>query len=519
MSRINTNISSVVAQNSLNRTQRELDVRLQRLSTGLRINRGADDPAGLIISERLRSDLQGVDQGMKNAERASSMIATTEASLAEVNDLLNSIRSLVVQSANTGAVSATERAANQLQIDSAIESITRISNTATFGGLRLLDGSLDYELSGLATSAITTARVSNASFVSQANLRVDVDVVTSAQTGSLFYNGDTTPAGVTLSSMTLEIAGPSGVQVLTVASGQSLSTLVQAVNNLTALTGVEAELINGSASSGMVFRSADYGSDAFVSVKRLGGPLDPTENSFTTYRFASDEAYHVDTPFGWSTLLSNNEIETAERDRGQDVAALINGNLGSGKGLSISVNSPALGLKLELNEDFAIDPTAAAKTFYITGGGAMFQLGPVVNASQQSTIGLPSIAASRLGSVLVNGMVQTLSSLKTGQGNSMEESVSTNDFTAAQAIIEASIDDVTVLRGRLGAFERNVLETSVRSMQSQFENLTASESQIRDADFAQETSRLTRAQILSSAGTSTLTLANQQAQQVLQLLG
>ncbi|MFZ4574384.1 MAG: flagellin, partial [Phycisphaerales bacterium] len=254
MSRINTNISSVIAQNSLNRTQKELNVRLQRLSTGLQINRGADDPAGLIISERLRSDIQGVDQGIKNSERASSMIATTESSLAEVNDLLNSIRSLIVEAANTGAVSAAEREANQLQIDSAIESITRISNTSTFGGLRLLDGSLDYELSGIASSAITTARVFNANFAGQPNLRVDVDVVTSAQTGSLFYNGATTPAGVTLSAMTLEISGPLGVQVLTVASTQPLSTLVQAVNNLASLTGVEASLINGTAASGMVFR-------------------------------------------------------------------------------------------------------------------------------------------------------------------------------------------------------------------------------------------------------------------------
>ena len=129
MARINTNIPSVVAQSNLVRNQGDLNLRLERLSTGLRINRGADDPAGLIISERLRSDISGVEQGMKNSDRASSVISTTEASLAEVNDLLNSIRALIVESANTGAVSNAEREANQLQIDSAIESITRISNT------------------------------------------------------------------------------------------------------------------------------------------------------------------------------------------------------------------------------------------------------------------------------------------------------------------------------------------------------------------------------------------------------
>ena len=148
MARINTNISSVIAQAHLGRSQQELNLRLERLSTGLRINRGKDDPAGLIISERIRSDIQGVDQGIKNAERASSVISTTEASLAEINDLLNSIKGLIVQSANTGANSAAEREANQLQINSAIDSITRISNTASFGGLKLLDGTLDYTLSG-----------------------------------------------------------------------------------------------------------------------------------------------------------------------------------------------------------------------------------------------------------------------------------------------------------------------------------------------------------------------------------
>ncbi len=149
----------------------------------------------------------------------------------------------------------------------------------------------------------------------------------------------------------------------------------------------------------------------------------------------------------------------------------------------------------------------------------MFQLGPQVTPQQQTAVGIPSMAASNLGGALINGTVQYLSSLKQGQDNSIEVSRQRNDFTAASAILDSAIDQVTVLRGRLGAFERNVLDTNVRSLQSAFENLTASDSQIRDADFAVETSRLTRAQILSSSGTSILTLANQQSQQVLQLLG
>ena len=112
-----------------------------------------------------------------------------------------------------------------------------------------------------------------------------------------------------------------------------------------------------------------------------------------------------------------------------------------------------------------------------------------------------------------------MSSLKSGQPYSIASNVRSGDFSGASDILTNAIDQVTELRGRLGAFERNVLETNQRSLQSQFENLSASESSIRDADFAYETSKLTRAQILSSAGTSTLQLANQQSQQVLQLLG
>lgn len=518
MARINTNISSVIARANLNKTQEELGIRLERLSTGLKINRGKDDPAGLIISERIRSEIKGVESGVKNSERASAMLATTEAALIEVNDLLNSIRSLIVESANTGGNSVAERDANQLQIDSAIESITRISNTASFGSLKLLNGTLDYTLSGLRTSAISLAQINNASFVDSSSLQVEVDVVASAQVGALYYNGATTPAGVLLSSMTLEIAGPKGVQVITIASGQPLSKVITAVNNLAALTGVEASLINNTAASGMVFRSEAYGSDAFVSVKRLGGPASASD-SFDLYKFANDGPMTSNSPFGWSAMTGAGTLISADRDTGKDVQALINGNLATGRGLNVSINSPSLGLTLTLNEDLAISPTASATTFSITGGGSLFQLGPSVTASQQATVGIPSMAASRLGATLVNGATETLSTLKTGERNSIASNVRSGDFTVASEILLNAIDEVTVLRGRLGAFERNVLDTNQRSLQAQFENLTASDSSIRDADFAFESSQLTRAQILSSAGTSTLSLANQQSQQVLQLLG
>jgi flagellin len=521
MARINTNIPSVVAQSNLVRNQGDLNLRLERLSTGLRINRGADDPAGLIISERLRSDISGVEQGMKNSDRASSVISTTEASLAEVNDLLNSIRALIVESANTGAVSNAEREANQLQIDSAIESITRISNTASFGGLKLLDGSLDYRLSGVKASAITIAQIRNANFVNNSSLQVEVDVIGSAQVGALYFKGSAVQPGILQSSMTIEVKGPEGVQVLQFQSGITLNRVVDAVNNITAFTGVTAELVNGNAASGMVFKTNDFGTDSIVSVRRLGGPANDAANSFRLAKFNDTAPVANGSPFPWAALFgAGTMVSGVNFDAGKDVSALVNGNLATGKGLELTVNSPSLGVNIELSEDFGTDPSANPSTFAIAGGGALFQLGPEVTALQQSTMGIPSVAASRLGATLLStGEVGFLSSLKTGQTNSLAESVRRGDFSDAQAILGAAIEEVTGLRGRLGAFERNVLDTNVRSLQAQFENLSASDSRIRDADFAFETSKLTRSQILVQAGTSTLQLANQQSQQVLQLLG
>ena len=518
MTRINTNIPSLIAQQRLNRSGADLQTRLERLSTGLRINRGKDDPAGLIISERLGSDISSISQAIKNGERASAVIATTEGSLTEITDLLNSIKALAVEAANTGAISDEERKANQLQIDSAIQSITRISNTASFGGLKLLDGSLDYLTSGITSTEISSARITSASFISSSTINVDVDVLSSAQKGGLYLSGDNSAApgppadGVIASQTTIQIRGPEGVRELVLQSGQTLSSVRDAINGLTAVTGVEAALIGADSTSGLVFRSADYGSNSFVSVERIDNA---TAGVFALSKLDAD----APVPGTAALLWASGSLASASYDEGKDVSALVNGILATGDGLNISVNSPTLGMELLLTETFAIDPTIAASTFDITGGGALFQLGPDITALQQTNIGVQSTSAENLGGTLVNGGLEYLSSLSTGNTNSLDAAANRSNFSALQDIVDAAIDEVSIQRGRLGAFERNVLDTSKRSLQSAFENLTASRSIILDADFAAESSALTRAQILQSAGTSVLSLANQQSQQVLQLLG
>ncbi len=511
MSRINTNVSSLIAQTNLARSNSELQTRLQRLSTGLRINRGADDPAGLITSERLRTELRGLEQGIKNAERASSVISTTEGALAEVSELLNSIKALTVEAANTGAISSEEVQANQLQINSAIESITRIANTSSFAGLKLLNGSLGYNLSGVVNADIAKSRIYGAQLIDRATVDVDVEVIGSAQNAGLFLRGVATVGSAVVSSVTLEVTGPDGVVELTFQSGTTNDNVIAAINARTVITGIAAQRVTaGNITSGIRFYSVAYGSDAFVSVKRITGGT-----TMQIGRIDNDAA----PPIVWAGGGANAAV--ADRDAGKNVVALVNGAVAIGRGLELNVRGSELDMDLLLTPIFAttVNP-ANATSFVITGGGAKFQLGPQVTPLQQTNIGIDSISATRIGGTLITlasgaNELQFLSSLKSGGTNEL----ASRNFSAASRILETSIDEVSQIRGRLGAFERNVLQTNVRSLQSGIENITASDSVIRDADFAKETSFLTRAQVLQSAGTSVLAAANTSAQSVLQLLG
>lgn len=476
MARINTNVASLIAQQNLASSQKTLDTTLQRLSTGLRINSGADDPAGLIASEGLKSEIAGINQAVSNSTQANNVIATAEGALGEVSSLLLNIKSLVVASANTGALSQSEIQANQLQIDSAVQNITRISNTTSFDGENLIDGSLNYVTSGVSTTALTSVQISQANFgTTGAAIPVNVNVITSARPAELTFS-----TSQIASSVTIQIAGTAGVQVLTFASGTHASAVAFAVNQVSDSTGVSATFINAAHSqSGLVFNSEGYGSKNFVSVTtQKGGP------------FVTDGA--------------NGTQST--RATGVDAVATINGAVTVGDGLDVQLNNGGLDIDLSLAKNFGAGQT----NFAITGGGANFQLGSSVSSAQQVSIGIGSVAASQLG----NSNVGFLSDIVTGGSSSVVASKSSQ----AESIVEQAITQVSELNGRLGAFQQNTLNTNIDSLNIALQNVTASESNITDANFATETSNLTRSQILVQAGTSVLATANNTPQSVLSLL-
>lgn len=190
MTRINTNVSSLVAQNRLTKTNNELQTTLTRLSTGLRINSGKDDPAGLIASEALRSDITSINKAISNTQRATQIIATADSALGQVSSLLNDVRGLVTEAANSGALSDDEIAANQLQVDSSLEAINRIAQTTTFQGRRLLDGSLDFvTTAGSGFSSVADLQIDQANLGAAGSVAVNVSISAAATKAEISNSG------------------------------------------------------------------------------------------------------------------------------------------------------------------------------------------------------------------------------------------------------------------------------------------------------------------------------------------
>lgn len=472
MARINTNISALTAQRNLNLSYRSLNSTMEHLSTGLRISRGKDDPAGLIVSERLRTEISSVGQAISNTQRAKLIVATAEGALDEVASLLKDIQSKIVEAANEGAFSEEEMRANQLQIDSAIDSITRIANTTSFAGRKLLDGSLAYETSGVDTTFIESLKINAAQFGQRSSIPVSVEVQTPASQAQLEF-----PYAALTSSVTIEVRGTKGATTMTFVSGTAASAIAESIVAVADATGISAT-VSTNPLSGFRMYSRDYGSREFVKIRQISD-----YGSFPTVGATVDN-----------------------RDYGTDALATINGALADADGNKLTIKNSATELEVIVAPD-----TAATSGFQITGGGALFQIGPQVNTNLQVNMAIDSIMASALG----DPEKGYLSQIKTGGDYSLEEGA----YNRAGEIIDEVITQISVLRGRLGSFERNTLDTNMNQLGITKENLTASESAIRDADFAYETSRLARDQILVNAGTTVLTLANQTTQSVLRLLG
>jgi flagellin len=471
MSRINTNVASLIAQRSLATNNSELNTSLERLSTGLKINSGADDPSGLIASENLKAEQTGINTALNNAQQAGNMIGTAEGGLNEVSSLLNQLDGLVGQAANTGGTSNNQIAADQLQVDSILSTINRIAGSTSFQGQQLLNGSLAYTTSGVASSAINGVQVNTAILPANAPENIVVGVTQSAQTATIGYTGGTLSAP---NNVTIEVSGNAGTEQISLAGGATNANIVSAINNVKAATGVSAAVSGGD----VRLDSVTYGSTAFVSLKTISG-------TFTT---------------------------TAGTADGRDAKVTVNGAQAQADGTQVSFRNANLDVSFNLAATGAgsINTSTGSTSFYITGGGANFALGSQVDENDKASIGISSVSTGDIGDS-INGY---LSSLGSGQANSL----SAKDLSGAQTIVTEAINQVATLRGRLGAFQDYTIGSTVNSLNVAYENVSSAESDIADTDFAAETANLTRAQILSQAATTVLSAANSAPQNVLTLL-
>jgi len=500
MTRINTNVSSLLSQRVLGQNNQGLTKSLERLSTGLRINRGADDPAGLIASENLRSEKAAISAAIGNAERADQVVNIAEGGLQEINSLLIEVQSLVTESANNAGLSEDEREANQLQIDSILQTIDRIADSTNFQGTKLLNGTFDFTVSAQ-TSFVTDLQINNAKLKFGENQDISVLVTQSAQRGGLYLS---TAGSLDLddatSSFSFELAGANGSREFSFASGTSQADIVTAINTFTEVLGVSAS----TSGTGIVLKSTEFGSDAFVSVDvsndggQAGGVL----------TLSTVDSAVADT----TSTTAFSAVINPVRDAGQDVGAIINGISATSEGRTAKISTDFLDVELTLNASGAQrNGVNAIDAFTITGGGAEFNLGPSVDISNQVRLGIKNVASRNLGA----NETGFLDDLGSGESSNVVD----GDLTTAQLIVDSAIKNVSTLRGRLGAFQKNTVGATIRSLGVALENTSAAESSIRDTDFASETAALTRNQILVNASTNVLSIANAQPQSVLSLLG
>jgi flagellin len=498
MSRINTNVQSTIAQRILSTNQASLATSLERLSTGVRVNRGKDDPAGLIASNALGAELKSTTAAISNAERADQVVNIAEGGLQEISNLLTDLQGLLTATASKAGLSADEKEANQLQIDSILQTIDRISSASSFQGIKLLNGNFDFQTSGV-SSGISDFRINSAKY-SSSSINVDVQVTQSAQQAGLLMSvGGSSLSINAASSFVIEVAGSLGSRELKFSNGTALSSIAAAINNVTDVTGVEASV---SGSTGLKINSEKYGSNEYVSVKVLD------DGGLSTGGISQLDSDDFNATTGSNTALS--AATNGVRDDGQNVRATVNGVAATANGRTIRVNSDFLDVQMTLEETQS-QTNGNFTAFSITGGGADFQLAGKVDIAGKVSLGIADVAARKLG----NSELGYLSSLASGQTNN----VVGGDISDAQKIVSESIAQVSGLRGRLGAFQQNTVGATIRNLNIAVENTAAAQSVIRDADFAYETSRLTRAQILVSGSTNILSLANSQPQTVLQLLG
>ncbi len=519
---INTNVMSLNAQRNLGTSQSALAKSMQRLSSGLRINSAKDDAAGLAISDRMTSQIRGLNQAARNANDGISLAQTAEGALQETTNILQRMRELAVQSAND-TNSSSDRSSLQAEVNQLKQEMTRIAETTSFNGKKLLDGTLtsaQFQVGANANQTISfginsaqAADLGNHALSSTNDTAAFGIEVASTAAVSTATNGNNVVA------QALTIVGPDGsatIAATSLVANSSANAIAGLVNGQSATTGVTAE---ARTTATLQTLSAD-GSVGF------------------TLQGTNSTAIAIS-----ATVTTTNLSSLAQAINDQSGNTGITATL-SGDNASITLTQAA-GHDIKIG-DFTHSTAAAgplsvaSATMQVDGGeGAAVSLtdsrlvdGSNVDDADSTVVG-GNIAFSSAGSFNISSSLATdagslfgtvASGVAAGGANTSSlSSIDNVDITtvtgSANAIksIDGALTQVDNMRGELGAVQ-NRFETTIANLSNVSENLSAARSRILDADIAQETSAMTKNNILQQAGVSILAQANQAPQLALSLL-
>jgi flagellin len=464
---------------------------LQQLSTGLKINSGADGPAAYVISQEQQAQIAGLQQAATNTSTAIAEIQTGEGAFEQINTLLTTARGLALSSANAGVNDSNSLNANQAELENILQSINNIANTTQFGQLKLLNGSsgiavtqapTGYTVSGTGATAGGTYTLSNytaatKAFALAANA-FSTTGVASADDGNLTING----VNINLTSV----------------NAGNLQTAISTINGFSSQTGVTAVADTTTGNLELVANNFGDSGNFTASFSNAG-----LENDLGFTAGATTVA-----PIDTATAT----LGTAATDA---IGTLTDGNgvayVGTGSGNTLSFSGNASGLNITFAASGQTSSVGAnADVISLVNNSLVFQTG--ANENQTASVALNSVETTALGqnATVVNPAFNSLAAININTTPSNAQD--------ALAVIDKAISDVTNESAALGAFQANYLQSNSNNLQTALTNTTSAESTITDTDFAAATSNLAKYQVLTQAGAAVLSSANQNAQLVLTLL-
>lgn len=467
------------ALRSLGQNGSSMATAMARLSSGVRINSGADDPAGLQISEGFRSQITSMDQALRNNSDASNFAKTAEGALSEVNRLLNDARSLAIANSNDATLTVSQKQANQNQLTSILSSVDRISSNTSYGTKKLLDG-----------SAGVQATITDSTKVQSFALGGTIG-------GTSITTGNTMTLNVTTAAVKATANGRNGGAVTVAAfgatavgAGNAGSFSVNGTTFTTTAATTNAEMVN------MVnAKSAETGVTMDIYMNGANATLRLTSNKFGTVGNAVNIS---------SSSAAFSAVGSANLAGGVDAVATVDVLGGTPKNFTAVPGTD--GLTLGDSDGNRIVLTALGGTTVasstvgqVQANSSQFQIG--ANAGQTTTLSLSSSSASSLGLTGTSADIMSVANSAT-----------------TLAAIDTAINTVSGQRGSIGNFMRNVIDSNTRALGVAKENLEASDSSIRDTDMAAEMTKYTQLQVLQQAGLSMLAQANSSSSAVLSLL-